>query len=174
VMLSLAIRNGLRLGWRARGSVRPPPNSPSYTCSHFAVADDQYHEILGSSDAWLIADDEGDDKVPIDQDMKTTNSARRIKALVDQVTGMAFSFYFILYTDISRPLFSPSAFYSTHTVFLGCPTATFRKISCKDIIITRRVRDPLFGNNPRRTRCSCYWPWRWCFGRRKGGSKRTY
>ncbi|KAI9572694.1 RINT-1 family protein [Boletus coccyginus] len=53
-------------------------------------ADDQYHEIISASDAWVIADD---DRHEYTQNhafrgniLKATTSARRIKALVEQVT----------------------------------------------------------------------------------------
>ncbi|KAF5356120.1 hypothetical protein D9756_004054 [Leucocoprinus leucothites] len=46
--------------------------------------EDQYHEIIGSSDAWAISDDaEGGTQATA---LKSTNSARRIKALFEQVT----------------------------------------------------------------------------------------
>ncbi|KAG9223134.1 hypothetical protein CCMSSC00406_0000177 [Pleurotus cornucopiae] len=45
----------------------------------------QYNEIISSSDAWQIADDGEDDKSR-HYDLKTTNSARQLKALVEQVT----------------------------------------------------------------------------------------
>ncbi|GBE78415.1 hypothetical protein SCP_0113030 [Sparassis crispa] len=49
---------------------------------------DQYMEIIMAPDAWLIADDEGegDDTPAINHELKPTNSARRVKALVEQVT----------------------------------------------------------------------------------------
>ncbi len=54
------------------------------------VAMDQYFEIISSSDAWLIADDDGEeesDTRPAVRELRPTNSARRVKALVEQVTG---------------------------------------------------------------------------------------
>ncbi|KAF4572590.1 hypothetical protein EYR36_007098 [Pleurotus pulmonarius] len=45
----------------------------------------QYNEIISSPDAWQIADDGADDKSR-HIDLKTTNSARQLKALVEQVT----------------------------------------------------------------------------------------
>ncbi len=52
------------------------------------VAMDQYMEIISAQDAWLIIDDTGDDdESVIDRELKPTNSARRVKALVEQVTG---------------------------------------------------------------------------------------
>ena len=51
---------------------------------------DQYLEIISASDAWLIADDEGEhdsDSRAVDRELRPTNSARRVKALVEQVTG---------------------------------------------------------------------------------------
>ena len=49
------------------------------------VVEDQYHDIVSASDAWAIAE-EGEEEI-IARDVKATNSARRIRALVDQVTG---------------------------------------------------------------------------------------
>lgn len=56
-------------------------------CSNnlFLVAEDQYHEIIGATDAWLVAD-EDDENTQVSH-VRSTNSARRIKALVEQVTG---------------------------------------------------------------------------------------
>lgn len=51
-----------------------------------AVAEDQYNEIISAPDAWLVADEAGED-VSSDHELRPTNSARRIKALVEQVTG---------------------------------------------------------------------------------------
>ena len=53
------------------------------------VADSVYNEIIGSPDAWQLVDDDCDKgHARIDEDLKPTTSARRIKALVEQVTGM--------------------------------------------------------------------------------------
>ena len=51
---------------------------------------DQYMEIISASDAWQIADEERNDEDDdgIDKELKPTHSARRVKALVEQVTGM--------------------------------------------------------------------------------------
>jgi RAD50-interacting protein 1 len=51
------------------------------------VAETQYHEIISDPKAWVIADDDEGAELFADKDFKTTNSARRIKALVEQVTG---------------------------------------------------------------------------------------
>jgi RAD50-interacting protein 1 len=49
------------------------------------VVDDQYNVIISSADAWLVAEEvDGDDAL---NDLKPTNSSRRIKSLVEQVTG---------------------------------------------------------------------------------------
>ncbi|KAK7041921.1 hypothetical protein VNI00_008903 [Paramarasmius palmivorus] len=48
-------------------------------------ADDQYHEIISASDAWQIADDDPESEYS-NSGYKTTNSARRVKALVEQIT----------------------------------------------------------------------------------------
>ncbi|KAK0198491.1 TIP-1 family-domain-containing protein [Armillaria mellea] len=46
-------------------------------------AEDQYHEIISTPDAWQIAEDEVEKQA---SEIQTTNSARRISALVEQVT----------------------------------------------------------------------------------------
>jgi hypothetical protein len=53
-----------------------------------AVALDQYNDMISSQDAWTIADDEQTDDGPTmhDRDLRPTVSARRLKALVEQVT----------------------------------------------------------------------------------------
>ena len=59
------------------------------SCSFTLVAEDQYHDIISAPDAWIIVDDDGlkDEREATENDLKSTNSARRIKALVEQVTG---------------------------------------------------------------------------------------
>ncbi|KAA1468489.1 hypothetical protein DENSPDRAFT_833787 [Dentipellis sp. KUC8613] len=49
---------------------------------------DQYHEIISAPDAWMIADhgDENENSTIADRELRATNSARRLKALVEQVT----------------------------------------------------------------------------------------
>lgn len=61
----------------------------SLLITFLSVAEDQYQEIISASDAWQIADDDHEHYVDsaTNRDLKTTNSARRIKALVEQVTG---------------------------------------------------------------------------------------
>lgn len=55
------------------------------------VADDGYLEIISASDAWAITDDSHrEDGTSYESDIKATNSARRVKALVEQITGMRF------------------------------------------------------------------------------------
>ncbi|KAJ8596789.1 hypothetical protein M405DRAFT_756987 [Rhizopogon salebrosus TDB-379] len=54
-------------------------------------AEDQYHEIISASDAWVIVDDDSNDSDEYKHsrsvaEIKATNSSRRIKALVEQVT----------------------------------------------------------------------------------------
>lgn len=46
-------------------------------------------DIITGSDAWVIAEDapEDDEEEAVDHELKPTNSARRVKALVEQVTG---------------------------------------------------------------------------------------
>ena len=49
---------------------------------------DQYMDIISAADAWQIADENvEDEETIIDKELKPTNSARRVKALVEQVTG---------------------------------------------------------------------------------------
>ncbi|KAJ7596730.1 TIP-1 family-domain-containing protein [Mycena floridula] len=48
--------------------------------------EDQYQEIISSPDAWQLADDDPTADASTSRDLKTTNSARRVKALVEQVT----------------------------------------------------------------------------------------
>ena len=49
-----------------------------------AVAEEQYNEIIHAQDAWHISDDgESDDR---NRNLRPTNSARRVKALFDQVS----------------------------------------------------------------------------------------
>ncbi|KAF8225806.1 hypothetical protein L208DRAFT_1425343 [Tricholoma matsutake] len=48
--------------------------------------EDQYHEIISTLDAWVIADDDGSSENSSDRDFKSTNSSRKIKALLEQVT----------------------------------------------------------------------------------------
>ncbi|OCH88619.1 RINT-1 family protein [Obba rivulosa] len=49
---------------------------------------DQYMEIISAADAWQIADDipNDSDGTTLDHELRTTNSARRVKALIEQVT----------------------------------------------------------------------------------------
>ncbi|KZT74918.1 hypothetical protein DAEQUDRAFT_659434 [Daedalea quercina L-15889] len=47
---------------------------------------DQYIDIISSSDAWLVVDDSSDDVIVAERDIRPTNSARRVKVLVEQVT----------------------------------------------------------------------------------------
>ena len=81
----------MRRGWKAREHVSWAPAFETYWLLMFrAVATEQYMEIISAPDAWLIAEDSGEeeDESPIDRELKPTNSARRVKALVEQVTGM--------------------------------------------------------------------------------------
>lgn len=47
-------------------------------------AEDQYHAIISAPEAWTI-DDAAEEE---SQDFKPTTSARRLKALIEQITGM--------------------------------------------------------------------------------------
>ena len=47
-------------------------------------AEDQYHAIISAPEAWTIDDDAEEES----QDFQPTTSARRLKALIEQITGM--------------------------------------------------------------------------------------
>ncbi len=47
--------------------------------------EDQYHAIIGAPEAWTIVDDAAEEE---NQDFKPTTSAMRLKALIEQITGM--------------------------------------------------------------------------------------
>ncbi|KAJ6626859.1 TIP-1 family-domain-containing protein [Mycena sp. CBHHK59/15] len=49
-------------------------------------AEGQYHEIIGAIDAWHIAEDEGEEESGNTRELRSTGSARRIKALAEQIT----------------------------------------------------------------------------------------
>ncbi|KAJ7356913.1 TIP-1 family-domain-containing protein [Mycena albidolilacea] len=51
-------------------------------------AEDQYHEIISAVDAWHIAEEEGEGNEEAShlRELHSTNSARRLKALVEQIT----------------------------------------------------------------------------------------
>ena len=71
-----------------------------------AVAEDQYHDIISAADAWQIADDDGEEGP---REHKGTNAARRVKALVEQITGMRDSLGFpIPFLIPFRPLLAAS------------------------------------------------------------------
>ena len=72
-------------GGRTEMSIVFIPSMDSRLTHDTSVVEDQYHEILGSSNAWGISDDtEAGSQATI---LKSTNSARRVKALFEQVTG---------------------------------------------------------------------------------------
>ncbi|KAG6814039.1 hypothetical protein H0H92_003889 [Tricholoma furcatifolium] len=50
-----------------------------------SFAEEQYNDIIGASDAWLVAGADQDDEES-QGDMKTTHSARRVCSLIEQVT----------------------------------------------------------------------------------------
>ncbi|KAF8640664.1 hypothetical protein AX17_000321 [Amanita inopinata Kibby_2008] len=56
----------------------------SWLAGENKFAEDQYQTIISSPDAWTIVDDSDED--PSAQDFKPTTSARRIKALIEQIT----------------------------------------------------------------------------------------
>lgn len=79
---------------------------PIYTST---VVEDQYDEIISSGDAWLVAEEvNGDDAL---HDLKPTNSSRRVKSLIEQVTGQFIptSFWYQILTHPRRSLLSSSS-----------------------------------------------------------------
>jgi hypothetical protein len=64
--------------------------SKSSVVTRHSVAEDQYHEIISAVDAWLVVDDDGDGDLTDGPESKSTSSARRIKQLVEQITGRPF------------------------------------------------------------------------------------
>lgn len=111
------------------------------------VAIDQYMNIISAPDAWLIANDYGadEDDVVSDPELKPTNSARRVKALVEQVTGTymvrlcASLFPHRHLTPVNRPLFPSSPICSPHSIPHLRTTSDSRIVPCADIIISGRV-----------------------------------
>lgn len=74
-------------------------------------AEDQYHNIISASDAWLISDDDADEDGPIERSLRPTISARRVKALIEQVTDRyaplpLYNHRFSFLTTIQLPLLS--------------------------------------------------------------------
>jgi hypothetical protein len=77
------------------------PYAPMLT--YTSVAESQYHEIIGAADAWHIAEDEEEEDSGHTQELKSTSSARRIKALVEQVTGMfLIHLYYPLFVNTTQ------------------------------------------------------------------------
>lgn len=52
------------------------------------VAESQLHEIIAGADAWNISDEAPEESDESQGELKPTTSARQVKALVEQVTGM--------------------------------------------------------------------------------------
>lgn len=109
-----------------------------------AVALDQYMQIISAQDAWLIADDseDADEESTIDRELKPTNSARRVKALVEQVTGTYLDFLLTRFSDcFFRSLFASTPVYAPYTVPHRCTTPSPGIIPCPNIFLSRCVRD---------------------------------
>ena len=64
-----------------------------------AVVESQYNDIINASDAWLASDEANGDDHP--RGLKPTVSSRRIKSLVEQITGQYFPFSFSALIAIS-------------------------------------------------------------------------
>jgi len=92
----------------------------SYRTDGITVADDQYNEIISSPDAWQIADDVDElDSIMVDTDLRPTNSARRVKTLVEQITGKTLLFHRPLYSvTIHADRYHPLPRFSARTRFL--------------------------------------------------------
>jgi hypothetical protein len=58
-----------------------------------AVVESQYNDVINASDAWLASDEAHGNDHP--RDLKPTVSSRRIKSLVEQVTGQLFFSFFL-------------------------------------------------------------------------------
>ena len=94
----------------------------AYILTYRTVVDDQYHEIISASDAWVIVDDGGHESTytPRDTALKATTSARRIKALVEQVTGGFFASTLVIHSfqTLSLDRYSPLPSFRQRTQFL--------------------------------------------------------
>ena len=105
----------------------------------------QYTEIISASDAWLIANDDGndDDAVVVDRELRPTNSARRVKALVEQVTGkhylVSVSIVPIIHFVHYRSLLAIASVYAAYALFDRGPAASVGILSRSYISIPRRV-----------------------------------
>lgn len=112
----------------------------STSCIDFtAVALDQYMQIISAQDAWLIADDsEGaDEESTIDRELKPTNSARRVKALVEQVTGTSLDFLLTRFSDcFSRSLFASAPVHAPYTVSHRRTTPSPGILPCPNIFLS--------------------------------------
>ena len=106
------------------------------------VAMDQYFEIISATDAWLIADDDGEedsDSRTIDRELRPTNSARRVKALVEQVTGKRHLLshgHDEVFTQMCRSLLPSPSVLSQNTLPYRCATPATRVLPCAHIFIT--------------------------------------
>lgn len=103
-------------------------------------------ETISAEDAWLIADDNTEnEEFSIDRELKPTNSARRIKALVEQVTGPCCSLHLvtIFYLQNGRPLFATTTVHPSDTVPHHRSTTFARVLPRPDIIFPRCIRNPL-------------------------------
>ena len=81
-------------GWRGKGGVSLVLLSVQRTVNLLpfnSVAEDQYNDIISASDAWHLSDD-ADEETINEKDVRSTNSARRVKALIEQITGVFAAF----------------------------------------------------------------------------------
>lgn len=128
----------------------------------YAVAMNQYMDIISTSDAWLIANDDGndDEATAIDRELKPTNSARRVKALVEQVTGeVAHQFILEDPTNLEgcRSLFTVTAVHTTYTLLDHCTTSSVGILPCAYIGLARCIRNIVIYSHARSSRS----PWQY-------------
>lgn len=86
-----------------------------------AVVETQYNDVINASDAWLASDEAHSNDHP--RDLKPTVSSRRIKSLVEQVTGQfffLFVFRFCAHCDFSETWFIIFLQIGTHTFHVPC------------------------------------------------------
>ena len=102
-------------------------------------------EIISSSDAWLVADDTTDDAIVAERDIRPTNSARRVKALVEQITGRrVFPQYPHLDQCPLRSLLSSSKVLPPNTIPQIRPTTNTRGLPRPYLIILGCLRNVVF------------------------------
>jgi len=131
------------------------------------VAEDHYNDIINSPDAWMIADEVRDEEAVLD--LRPTNSARRVKALIEQVTGpslSSFCDYLILIPihSTSRPLPTATAIPPQSQILNENPDSHSGTVSLPCLLLSGRVRDPLLVIRASCTWCASRADWAWDAG----------